>query len=108
MRQSGMGRRVPVRARPPRRAPRRRPCQRPPLAEGLAQLEGVALDPAAVETNIVIFWVSDAPALVQRVADAVELTAVDARQVRAVTHMDVDRDGIERAVAAIGDALKPH
>ncbi len=48
----------------------------------------------------------DAPRLVQRVAQSVELTAVDRRQVRAVTHMDVDRAGIERAVAAIGDALK--
>ena len=40
------------------------------LAAGLAALPGVALDPSMVETNIVIFGVDDAPALVARVADA--------------------------------------
>ena len=75
------------------------------LAHGLAAFDKVQLDPGTVETNIVIFAVPDAPLLVQQVADSVELTAVDARQVRAVTHMDVDRAGIEQAVEAIGDAL---
>ena len=45
---------------------------------GLAALPGVALDPSTVETNIVIFGVDDAPALVARVAERVELQAVDA------------------------------
>ena len=34
------------------------------LAEGLAALPGVTLDPSTVETNIVIFGVDDAPGLV--------------------------------------------
>ena len=39
------------------------------LAEGLAGLPGVGLDPASVETNIVIFEVADATALVEGLAD---------------------------------------
>jgi threonine aldolase len=75
------------------------------LAEGLAALPGVVLDPARVETNIVIFEVDDAPALVQRIADRVELQVVDPRHVRAVTHLDVDRADIERALEAFAQEL---
>jgi threonine aldolase len=75
------------------------------LAEGLAELPGVRLDPAAVETNIVIFEVDDAPSVVRRLADRVELQAVDPRHVRAVTHLEVARADVDRALAAFADAL---
>jgi threonine aldolase len=75
------------------------------LAEGLAALPGVALDPSTVETNIVIFGVDDAPALVARVADRVELQAVDARRIRAVTHLDVGREDVQRALDAVAGEL---
>jgi threonine aldolase len=71
------------------------------LAAGLAAIPGVRLEPGAVETNIVIFEVDDAPALVERVADRVELWAVDAHRVRAITHLDVTADDVDRALAAI-------
>jgi threonine aldolase len=76
------------------------------LAEGLAALPGIGVDPQAVETNIVIFEVEDAAALVERLADRVELQAVDARRIRAVTHLDVTRADVERAVAAFADAVR--
>ncbi|MHB1468017.1 MAG: threonine aldolase family protein [Solirubrobacteraceae bacterium] len=72
------------------------------LASGLAELDGVKADPDAVETNIVVFEVADAPALVAELADEVELQEIDEKRVRAVTHMDVDADEVRRAVAAIG------
>jgi len=75
------------------------------LADGLAAIPGVTLDPGAVETNIVIFETDDAPGLVHRVAGEVELQALDQRRVRAVTHLDVSADDMERAVAAIKTAL---
>lgn len=75
------------------------------LASGLAELPGVSLDVGAVETNIVIFSVDDAPGLVRRLADRVELQAVDARRVRAVTHLDVNRADVERALAGFADVL---
>ncbi len=75
------------------------------LAEGLASLPGVQLDPASVETNIVIFHVEDARALVARIADRVEVQAFDAHRVRAVTHLDVSREDVERALEAFADEL---
>jgi threonine aldolase len=75
------------------------------LAEGLASLPRVQLDPASVETNIVIFSVDDAPALVSRIADRVELQAFGAHRVRAVTHLDVSREDVERALDAFAAEL---
>ncbi|HEY2771217.1 MAG TPA: threonine aldolase family protein [Solirubrobacteraceae bacterium] len=71
------------------------------LAEGLADLPGIEIDPATVETNIVVFAVADAPGYVAKLADQVELSAVDATHVRAVTHLDVDRADIETALTAL-------
>jgi threonine aldolase len=75
------------------------------LARGLAALPGVTLDPADIETNIVIFSVDDAPGLVQRLADRVELQAFDEHRVRAVTHLDVSRAEIELALEAFASEL---
>jgi threonine aldolase len=75
------------------------------LAEGLASLPGVEIDPERVQTNIVIFSVADARGLVRRLADRVELQAFDAHRVRAVTHLDVGRADIDRALAALSDEL---
>ncbi len=75
------------------------------LAERLAELPGVKLDPARVETNIVIFEVDDAPGVVERLADRVELQVVDPRHVRAVTHLDVGPTEIERALQAFAAEL---
>src|SRR5882672_9307647 len=73
------------------------------LAEGLAKLPGVVLDPAMVETNIVIFELRgalDADAAVQALlARGVRMGAMGPRSVRAVTHLDVDTAAIERALA---------
>ena len=77
------------------------------LARGLAKLPGVQIDPDAVETNIVIFEVQDAPAVVERLrAAGVEVTPLGPRRIRAVTHLDVDRHAIYRALAAFREALK--
>lgn len=76
------------------------------LARGLASLPGVDLDPASVETNIVLFTVDDARGLVSRVADRVELQAFDQHRVRAVTHLDVDREDVERALEALAEELR--
>jgi len=74
------------------------------LAERLSASPAVELDPAAVETNIVVFRLADAP----EVPDAVTFVAACAelgvqvfpfgpRVVRAVTHMDVSAAQVERA-----------
>jgi threonine aldolase len=74
------------------------------LAELLADAPGVAVDPGAVETNIVMLEVADADAVIARVADAIDIQSVDAHRIRAVTHMDVSRAEIEAAAAALDAA----
>jgi threonine aldolase len=76
------------------------------LAHGLAELDGVAIDPDTVETNIVVFDVPDAAefcAALKR--DGVLMYAIGPRRVRAVTHLDVDRAGVEQALVAARAAL---
>ena len=75
------------------------------LAAGLARLPGIALDPAAVETNLVYFDVpGDAQAFVARLLErGVRMTAMGPARVRAVTHLDVDAAMIERTIAAAGE-----
>jgi threonine aldolase len=74
------------------------------LAEGLSELPGIEVRP--VETNILIAEVKDAPGLVGRLADAgVQVTPIGPGTIRCVTHLDVGRAGIERALEAFGEAL---
>jgi hypothetical protein len=76
------------------------------LARGLAGIPGLTLDPASGSTNIVVFEVADAPALVAALADhGVKMGALGPTTVRAVTHLDVDDEDIERAVELIPRAL---
>jgi threonine aldolase len=76
------------------------------LAWGLAELPGVVLEPEGVETNIVVWEVPDARAFAAALAaEDVLVYALDDRRVRAVTHLDVDAEGIERALGAAGRAL---
>jgi threonine aldolase len=76
------------------------------LAEGIAQLDGARIDPSNVETNIVIFEVEDPAGVVAALlADGVETTQMGPGRIRAVTHMDVDRAGIERALEVLRKVL---
>ncbi len=76
------------------------------LAEGLAETPGIGLDPAEVETNIVFFDVQNtgmtAAAFTEALlAEGVRMGAVGRYRVRAVTHLDVTRQDIERAIQAV-------
>lgn len=71
------------------------------LADRLAAVQGVEIDPAAVQTNIVIFTLrdsGDAAALVARLKKRGVLAgAVGRHSVRFVTHCDVSRPACEEA-----------
>jgi threonine aldolase len=76
------------------------------LAEGLAEIPEIEIDPARVETNIVIFEVSDAQGFCHSLeANGVRMGSLDDRRVRGVTHLDVDDAGIERALEASRNAV---
>jgi threonine aldolase len=76
------------------------------LAEGLSRIPGIAIDPAKVQTNIMVFDVSGtgkAPADISAAlrTRGVLINAINERQLRAVTHYDVSREQCAEALAAI-------
>ncbi len=72
------------------------------LADGLAGLPGVTIDPDDVETNIVIFEHDEPERLCASLKErGVIMGAVGGRRVRAVTHLDVDADGVQTALEAL-------
>lgn len=76
------------------------------LAEGLAQLPDVEIDPGSVDTNIVVFSVSDSRRLAQALSDrGMDLLVVDEHRLRAVTYLGISRPDIEDALATITEAL---
>lgn len=81
------------------------------LAILLAEIPGIAVDPAGIETNIVLFDVAGTGLSGQELADALRQrgTRVGARWretvIRAVTHCDVGRADIETAAHRIGEIV---
>jgi threonine aldolase len=76
------------------------------LASALAELPNATIDPATVETNIVVFETGDARWVVSEMEKhGVLVGALSPHVVRAVTHLDVDRAGIDRAVAGFRQVL---
>jgi len=78
------------------------------LAEGLAAMDGIDLDAATVETNIVLFRVTARPAaeLVRRLAAAgVLVLATGPSHIRAVTNLMVSAADVPRSLDAFREAL---
>jgi threonine aldolase len=80
------------------------------LARQLAEMPGIGLDPAKVQTNIVIFDLkksgrSSGDFLNALKARGVLAVPVDNGRVRMVTHLDVNRRDIEAAVKAVREVL---
>jgi threonine aldolase len=70
------------------------------LAEAVAQVPGISIDLATVETNIVIFTLVEGGAaeVVQALKERGVLSStIGTHQVRFVTHLDVSREDCERA-----------
>ena len=80
------------------------------LAHGLAQIPGIKIQPEKVQTNIVLYDVNasglNSTQFLKKLAERKVLGGpVDARRVRMVTHLDVDRHDIEQAVRIIGEVV---
>jgi threonine aldolase len=76
------------------------------LAAGLAELDGVRIDPGRVETNIVVFGLADAHEVCGRLWElGVQVAPLSPERLRAVTHLDVDSAGVDRALAAFRQVL---
>jgi threonine aldolase len=80
------------------------------LANGLAKIKGIALDSTKVVTNIVIFDVRGTGRTAAEISSELGKKKIlcgptDKYSIRMVTHCDVQRDGIEKALAAVGEIL---
>ena len=79
------------------------------LADALAKMERVEIDPDSVETNIVIFrlkgGVRAASVTARLKARGILANAVGANAIRLVTHLDVDRAACETAAAALAEEI---
>ncbi|HUQ49094.1 MAG TPA: GntG family PLP-dependent aldolase, partial [Terriglobales bacterium] len=76
------------------------------MAEGLAQIPGIKLDVNTVQSNILIFEVTRAGTtsleVTRKLAEHnILASGIGTQQVRFVTHLDVDRDGCSKTVAAM-------
>jgi threonine aldolase len=80
------------------------------LAEGIAEIPGLKIDPKKVRSNIVIFDCSKAGMTAVELCDALHPHGIWAQDtalysVRVVTHCDVERAGCERAVAVLKEVV---
>jgi len=79
------------------------------LATGLARISGIEIDPAAVETNIVIFSVrgGDVPAMLQRLKTLGVLAGSPGPgRVRMVTHWGITEADIDEALARVEHVMR--
>ena len=80
------------------------------LAEGIAEIPGLRINPAKVQTNIVIFDCQESGRDAVQLCDALKphgIWALDTApySVRFVTHYDVCAEGIERALRVLGEVV---
>ena len=75
------------------------------LAEGVANLKGVRIDPESVQTNIVIFDVSDATLSANEICEKLKDEGILAigfgNLIRMVTHYDVSSEDIEKTLETL-------
>lgn len=72
------------------------------LAEGLARLEGISVDLASVQSNMVYFDIEDAPQVADRMAErGVRCNALGPKTIRLVTHYHITDEDIQAALRVI-------
>jgi len=80
------------------------------LTHALCAMGGVTVNPEEVETNIVIFDVTKTRKNAQTVTDylkqrGVLMLPISQTQIRAVTHLDINRQDIDQAIEVLGQVL---
>jgi len=82
------------------------------LAEGIRQIDGLELDPEEVDTNLVFFRVDPAWGTAGEFSERLNargllMLATSPTKIRAVTHLDVTSDDVDRAIAILEDTARP-
>lgn len=80
------------------------------LAEGLASIDRIAIDPSGVETNIVVFDIvatgmTPAKFAEEIIKHGVRMSSYRGTTVRAVTHMDVGQSDIDYAISVVAKVV---
>ena len=81
------------------------------LARGIAEIDGLDIDVNAVETNIIYFHVRQpgltVPMLLERLkAEGVLMLGTGPTAIRAVTHLDVTKEGIDRTLEVLHKVMQ--
>ncbi|MCL4458919.1 MAG: low-specificity L-threonine aldolase [Chloroflexi bacterium] len=80
------------------------------LAEGLAEIEGISLDPTTVQTNIIAFHITEritvADLLTRLAAEGVRGVPFGPQRVRFVTHYGITVKHVQQAIMAVRRVLK--
>ena len=81
------------------------------LADGLARIDGISLDPEVVETNILIFGLDNPTLTSAKLCDelarqGVRLSPIDGRRLRAVTNYHVSGGDIERTISIVEEIVR--
>jgi threonine aldolase len=80
------------------------------LARGLAEVRGITLNPDEVETNIVIFDITETGRTAREIADefsthGLRMSVVSPSRLRAVTHLDISKRDVEEALRIVERVL---
>jgi len=81
------------------------------LAEGVAGISGLSIEPAKVQTNIIYFELDEermtpTELVTELNKTGVKLLAVGPRRLRAVTHYGISTEDIDLTVKALGEVMK--
>jgi threonine aldolase len=80
------------------------------LARGLADIPGLGINPDDIETNLIFFDVTDTGRTAAEIVAAmkergVRMGATGKYRIRAVTHLDISRDDITKAIQVAGEVV---
>jgi threonine aldolase len=80
------------------------------VAEGLSRIPGIQIAPESVATNIAVFDVSATGVAPTEISARLKrrgvlMNGINDRQMRAVTHYDVDRDACSQALETVAECL---
>lgn len=81
------------------------------LADGIRSIDGLELDPKVVDTNLVFFRVDAALGTAREFSSKLKergllMLPISPAKIRAVTHLDVNSDDCDRAVAILKDVVQ--
>ncbi len=81
------------------------------LAEGVRGIDGLDLDPDRVDTNMIFFRVDPARGTAREFAEALHkhgllMLATAPTKIRAVTHLDVNAEDVDRAIAILKEVAR--